>query len=212
MPSRRVVVTAALNGVIMSCALSPASAHTHHHHHTVSNYHHEWRHDAFRHGSYHFAFHHRHLTTASSARWSCSWWCGETERFDRYKRPHATRHSFSHGRSRTNRLAEVGSVNGSLGAKAREIVQNCGSAVISGFRPGARIAGSGPPSLHASGRAVDIRGNPSCIYAHLHSWPGGYSIDYGAVEHVHISLGGNEDGLRFSHYSSHSHHDGHNGG
>ena len=54
-------------------------------------------------------------------------------------------------------------------------------------------------SLHASGRAVDMKGNPSCIYAHLHGWPGGYSIDYGRVHHVHISLGGREDGLRFAH-------------
>jgi hypothetical protein len=53
--------------------------------------------------------------------------------------------------------------------------------------------------MHASGRAVDIRGNPSCIHGHLQGWPGGYSVDYG-VQHVHISLGGHEDGLRFSHH------------
>ena len=152
MPSSRVVVIAALNGLIMSCALSPANARTHHHRHTASNHHHEWQHDAFRYESYHYAFRHRHLTTASSARWSCSWWCWETERLDRYNRPHTTRHSFSHERSRTNRLAGAGSVNGSLGAKAREIVQSCGSTVISDFRPGARIAGlATPPCMPVGG-------------------------------------------------------------
>jgi hypothetical protein len=90
-----------------------------------------------------------------------------------------------------------------LEAKAHEIVSSCGSTIISAFRPGARIAGSGHPSMHASGRAVDIKGNPNCIYSHLRGWPGGYSVDYGSVQHVHISLGGREDGLRFTHYGHH---------
>jgi hypothetical protein len=98
------------------------------------------------------------------------------------------------------------SVHGPLAAKAREIVAGCGSTVISGWRPGARIAGSGHASLHASGRAVDIKGNPHCIYSHLQGWPGGYSVDYGAVQHVHVSLGGFEDGLRFAHNGSHHRH------
>jgi hypothetical protein len=54
--------------------------------------------------------------------------------------------------------------------------------------------------MHASGRAVDIKGNPHCIYSHLQGWPGGYSVDYGTVQHVHVSLGGVEDGLRFAHH------------
>jgi hypothetical protein len=94
-------------------------------------------------------------------------------------------------------------VGGTLAAKAREIVASCGSTVISSLRPGARIAGTGHLSMHASGRAVDVRGNPSCIYGHLQGWPGGYSVDYGSVQHVHISLGGHEDGQRFSHHASH---------
>ena len=36
-------------------------------------------------------------------------------------------------------------------------------------------------SLHATGEAVDMRGNPSCVYAQLRDWPGGYSTDYGRV-------------------------------
>lgn len=91
-----------------------------------------------------------------------------------------------------------------LAAKAREIASACGSRVVSGVRH-TRVAGSGRMSLHASGSAVDMAGNPSCIYAHLRGWPGGVSTDYARAPggpHVHFSLGGREDGLRFAHYHS----------
>jgi hypothetical protein len=92
-----------------------------------------------------------------------------------------------------------------LAAKAREIVQTCGSTVISVHRPGARVRGSGRPSLHARVRseAVDMSGNPGCIYAQLQGWPGGVSTDYRSVGHVHFSLAsdGREMGSRFAHYS-----------
>ena len=87
-----------------------------------------------------------------------------------------------------------------LEAKAREIEAACGSRVISGRRH-TRVAGSRRWSLHASGRAVDMQGNPGCIYARLRGWSGGYSTDYGRVRHVHVSFGGREDGLRFVHRS-----------
>lgn len=89
-----------------------------------------------------------------------------------------------------------------LAAKAREIVTDCGSKVISGVRH-TYIAGTGGRlSLHASGRAVDIKGNPACIMAHVRGWPGGVSTDYAAVNHTHISYapGGPEWGKRFAHY------------
>lgn len=89
-------------------------------------------------------------------------------------------------------------VYGPLADKAREIEAACGSSVISGVRH-TRVAGTRHWSLHASGHAVDMQGNPSCIYAHLRGWPGGYSVDYGRVRHVHVSLGGREDGIRFVH-------------
>lgn len=98
-----------------------------------------------------------------------------------------------------------------LAAKAREIVANCGSVVISGVRH-TYIAGTGGRlSLHASGRAVDIKGNPACIRAHLAGWPGGASTDYAAVQHTHISYapGGPEWGRRFAHHRGqhrHRHH------
>lgn len=88
-----------------------------------------------------------------------------------------------------------------LADKAREIEASCGSRVISGVRH-TRVRGSGRWSLHSSGHAIDIAGNPGCIYARLRGFRGGYSIDYGRVLHVHISLGGGEDGARFAHYSS----------
>jgi hypothetical protein len=85
-----------------------------------------------------------------------------------------------------------------LAAKVAEIQSACGSKVISAVRH-TYIAGTRHISLHASGQAVDVAGNPSCIYSMLHGWAGGYSIDYGRVRHVHISWGGLEQGLRFAH-------------
>lgn len=92
-----------------------------------------------------------------------------------------------------------------LAAKVAEIAASCGSRVVSGVRH-SYIAGTRRISLHASGKAVDVAGHPSCIYAHLHGWPGGYSTDYGRVAHVHISYdadGGREMGLRFVHGGGH---------
>ena len=91
-----------------------------------------------------------------------------------------------------------------LAAKVTEIVGVCGSEVISAVRH-TFIAGTHLISQHANGTAVDVAGNPSCIYSMLHGWPGGYSIDYGAVHHVHISIGGREKGSRFVH-GGHRHH------
>lgn len=91
-------------------------------------------------------------------------------------------------------------VVGPLAAKAREIQSACGGRVISAVRK-TFIAGTRHISLHASGRAVDMAGNPACIYARLRDWPGGVSVDYGRVAHVHFSyaLEGREWGLRFRH-------------
>ena len=85
-----------------------------------------------------------------------------------------------------------------LADKAKEIVQACGSTVISAMRH-TKVAGTNIWSCHASGHAVDIQKNPSCIYSHLSGWRGGYSTDYSRVNHVHVSLGCREDGVRFVH-------------
>ena len=94
-------------------------------------------------------------------------------------------------------------VPGALLSKVAEIKAVCGSKVVSGHRPGSRTP-SGHISEHALGRAVDMQGNPSCIYRLLRNWPGGYSTDYASAPggpHVHISYGpgGREWGQRFAH-------------
>jgi hypothetical protein len=104
---------------------------------------------------------------------------------------------------------------GVLQSKVVEIESACGAHLVSGYRPGARVAGSGRPSLHSvyPARAADLSGNPGCIYAHLHGWQGGFSIDYGRVRHVHVSysppgdgyLGGREWHSRFAHYGGGRH-------
>jgi len=122
------------------------------------------------------------------------------------KRPPVSRPKWQHVPTPKPRPGTVGRLSGvvaPLAAKAREIVANCGSEVISGVRH-TYIAGTGGRlSLHASGRAVDIKGNPACIRAHLHGWPGGASVDYAAVNHTHISYapGGPEWGSRFRHHT-----------
>lgn len=94
--------------------------------------------------------------------------------------------------------ASLSGVISPLVAKANEITQACGSVVTS-----ARAHRSNR-SNHPIGRAVDMQGNPACIYAHLSGWPGGFSTDYSSApggKHVHISFnpGGQEWGVRFVH-------------
>lgn len=101
----------------------------------------------------------------------------------------------------TAKGVSVSGIVPALAAKVAQIQSSCpGAHVISGVRH-TRIRGTGRMSLHANGEAVDMRGNPSCVYAQLRDWPGGYSTDYGRVQHVHISLSssGREMGLRFAH-------------
>jgi hypothetical protein len=90
---------------------------------------------------------------------------------------------------------------GPLASKVANIVNSCGAKVVSAVRH-TLVAGTRTLSLHASGRAADVQGNPSCIYAMLRDWPGqggGYTTDYKRVRHVHNSYGGREAGLAFRH-------------
>jgi hypothetical protein len=91
---------------------------------------------------------------------------------------------------------------GPLQAKLASIQAACpGTHAISGIRH-TRIAGTRRMSLHAQGKAVDLRGPYGCIYAQLKGWSGGYSTDAGRMQHIHISYddaGGREMGLRFAH-------------
>lgn len=96
-----------------------------------------------------------------------------------------------------------------LKTKIETIIRECGSRVVSSDHRG------GVTPNHRNHRAVDVSGNPQCIYSHLQDWPGGYSTDYNTapyIKHVHISYcppqscrGGYEWGLRFAHAGSHSH-------
>lgn len=93
-----------------------------------------------------------------------------------------------------------------LVSKAREIQKVCGSKIVSSFRRGAKICSRGRchPSNHALRMAVDMQGNPKCIYSRLRNWPGGYTTDYHTApggKHVHISYNRNsyEWGRRFPH-------------
>jgi hypothetical protein len=89
-----------------------------------------------------------------------------------------------------------------LAAKVMQIASACpGTVVISTIRHGAVVRGSGRPSLHRYGKAVDISGPYRCIYLALRGFPGGYSTDAHRVRHVHISFDpkGREWGRRFAH-------------
>ena len=114
-----------------------------------------------------------------------------------------------HRTHRGVRSREVGS--GSLAglvaplrAKAQQMQSTCGAKIIS-TRRHTYVRGSGRLSLHASGRAFDVRGNPNCLRSLLVNWQGGASTDYYAVKHYHISWGGNEHGLRFAHSGKRKH-------
>lgn len=84
----------------------------------------------------------------------------------------------------------------SLANKVRSIQAACpGTKIISTIRHTLIAGGGGAVSKHASGRAVDVAGNYSCIYSQLHDWPS-YSTDGPRCRHVHISIGES----RFRHY------------
>ena len=87
-----------------------------------------------------------------------------------------------------------------LQAKVHEITASCRTHVVSTYCRG------GVTPNHRLGLAADLKGDPACIYNHLKGWPGGYSTDYAAVQHVHISYShSNEWGYRFAHGGGRSH-------
>ncbi len=87
-----------------------------------------------------------------------------------------------------------------LAVMARKLVAVCGARVTSGVRR-TYVRGTRKRSQHWTGQAVDIVGNPRCMYPMLAKWPGGYSTDYTRVKpnHLHLSWGGREHGKRFVH-------------
>ena len=90
---------------------------------------------------------------------------------------------------------------GPLVAKVQELIEHCGMRINNTYRPGSRKP-NGRLSEHHYGRAADLEGgNIRCAYDRLKRYAGGYSTDYRAVKHIHISWGGKEHGLRFAHVS-----------
>jgi hypothetical protein len=64
--------------------------------------------------------------------------------------------------------------------------------VISGYRPGARIAGSGRVSRHASGNAIDFEagGRKGAIVQWLiANHKSGGTMTYAAMSHIHVDIG-----------------------
>jgi hypothetical protein len=85
----------------------------------------------------------------------------------------------------------------SIRAALARVDQACGIKIISTHRPGAMIAGTKHPSMHATCRAADFTSRDyACVYRELADWPGKLSTDAGRIGHVHI-----DDGryARFSH-------------
>lgn len=95
-----------------------------------------------------------------------------------------------------------------LAEKVRELQDKCGAIPTSAVRR-TYVRGSGRRSLHWDGKAVDVVGNPKCMYPLVAKWPGGVSTDYWTVRcgarrcpHMHISLdekGRREMRARFAH-------------
>ena len=102
-------------------------------------------------------------------------------------------------RSMTSRSNSGGSGSSSscLTSEARNLLGRIRSQfgnvqIISTCRPGARIASSGKPSKHASGRAIDFRvpGKKKQVVAWLmanhHS---GGTMTYSDMDHIHVDVG-----------------------
>jgi hypothetical protein len=90
-----------------------------------------------------------------------------------------------------------GASRGCLTASARALLgrietQFGAVQVISTCRPGARIAGSGRPSKHASGNAVDFNagGRKGAIIAWLRAnHHSGGTMTYARMNHIHVDIG-----------------------
>lgn len=92
----------------------------------------------------------------------------------------------------------TGCLPGSIKAALARVQAQCGGVtIISAHRGGARIAGSGKPSYHASCRAADFTmRNYACGIRALAGWGGGLSTDPHRVAHLHMDTGPR---IRFAH-------------
>ena len=119
-----------------------------------------------------------------------------------HHRSHARIHARSHGRSQARTHAHRhshgggGTTRACLTGQTRQVLAGLEARfgavkVISTCRPGAVIAGSGRPSQHRYGKAVDFmpNGNRGAMLAWLRSNANGAVITYGSG-HIHFDTGG----------------------
>ena len=101
-------------------------------------------------------------------------------------------------RSITGHSEALGAGRGCLRPAARSLLERIEATfgrvqIISTCRPGARIAGSGRISKHASGEAIDFNA-PSGRKAELVRWlitnhKSGGTMTYSGMSHIHVDVG-----------------------
>jgi hypothetical protein len=129
---------------------------------------------------------------------------GYSRGYARSARHYGRAHARSHGHRHTHRHAHGGGgssasrscLTGDTRALLSRFEARFGSVkVISTCRPGAVIAGSGRPSQHRYGKAVDFMPNPGqrgAMLAWLRSNANGAVITYGSG-HIHFDTGGSRN-------------------
>jgi len=103
----------------------------------------------------------------------------------------AALHKHNHKHSRGGATASINCVVPELRDLIRQVQAKFGPVqVISTCRPGAKIRGTGRPSLHASGRAVDFRTkNKRAVVAWLRKQKTWGTMVYRKKDHIHVDYG-----------------------
>jgi hypothetical protein len=101
-------------------------------------------------------------------------------------------------RSMTRNVGGTGTSRSCLTGPARALLERIETTfgrvqIVSTCRPGARIAGSGRPSKHGSGQAIDFNA-PSGRKAELVRWlianhRSGGTMTYSGMSHIHVDVG-----------------------
>ena len=112
-------------------------------------------------------------------------------------RSHARAHTRAHGHRHSHGAGGASASRGCLTGQTRQVLSGLEARfgavkVISTCRPGAVIAGSGRPSQHRYGKAVDFvprSGQRGAMLAWLRTNAGGAVITY-ASGHIHFDTGG----------------------
>jgi uncharacterized protein YcbK (DUF882 family) len=110
----------------------------------------------------------------------------------------SSRRTASRHHSRTVRSAGAGTSRSCLTSQARALLGRIEGRfgrvqIVSTCRPGARIAGSGRPSKHASGQAIDFNA-PSGRKGEVVRWlianhRSGGTMTYRGMSHIHVDVG-----------------------